>query len=171
MASLAIRLTETVGMWARSIGPVAEWVAGQFWSTTQKRTQSNFPPTRLTQTHRRQAKGISSAPTALAPPRVKNLCRGCGKDIRDGRTHCANCAVTTATDHLVNAARIGRVAARSPEARARHAESERRHANARAAWDASSKPTWLTSEVFSRKIQPLLPNVSTAAVRSRIRVS
>ncbi|PYV70811.1 MAG: CRISPR-associated endonuclease Cas1, partial [Acidobacteria bacterium] len=57
MASFAIRLTETVGMWARAIGPVAEWVARQLWSTTQKRTQSNLPPTRLTQDHKREAKG------------------------------------------------------------------------------------------------------------------
>src|SRR5439155_116209 len=56
MASFAIRLTETASMWARAIGPVAEWVARQLWSTTQKRTQSNLPPTRLTQTHRRAAK-------------------------------------------------------------------------------------------------------------------
>src|SRR5205823_8740171 len=47
MASFAIRLTETVGMWARAIAPVAEWVARQLWSKTQKRTQSNLPPTRL----------------------------------------------------------------------------------------------------------------------------
>src|SRR5438552_17675466 len=118
MASLAIRLTETVGMWARAIAPVAEWVARELWSTPQKRTQSILPPTRLTQTHRREAKGISSAPTVPAAPRVENLCRGCGKTVRDGRQHCADCAVTTATERLVNAARIGRIASRSPEARA-----------------------------------------------------
>src|SRR5437016_10770123 len=82
MASLAIRLTETVGMWARAIAPVAEWVARELWSTPQKRTQSILPPTRLTQTHRREAKGISSAPTVPAAPRVENLCRGCGKTVR-----------------------------------------------------------------------------------------
>src|SRR6266568_3725761 len=108
MASFAIRLTETVRMWTRAVGPVAEWVARQLSSPTQKRTQSNLPPTRLTQTHRREAKGISSIPTALAAPRVENLCRGCGKTIRNGRSNCSNCAVTTATERLANAARIGR---------------------------------------------------------------
>ncbi len=171
MASFAIRLTETVVVWARAIGPVAEWVARQLWSTTQKRTQSGLPPTRLTQSHRREAKGVSSPHTALAAPRLENFCWGCGKTIRDGRNHCANCAVTPATERFVNAARIGRVAARSPEARARHAESERRHAKARASWDASSQPAWLTSEVYSQKIQPLLAGVSTSAIRSRIGVS
>src|SRR3989454_2869326 len=134
MASFAIRLTETAGAWAQAIGPVAEWIARQLWSTTQKRTQSILPPTRLTQTHRREAKSISSIPTALAAPRVENLCRGCGKTIMDGRNNCSNCAVGTATERLAEAARIGRVASRSPEARAKHAESERRHAEARSDW-------------------------------------
>ena len=169
MASFAIRLTETAQVWARAIGPVAEWIARQLWSTTQKRTQSILPPTRLTQTHRREAKSISSIPTALAaPPRVENLCRGCGKTIMDGRNNCSNCAVGTATERFAEAARIGRVASRSPEARAKHAESERRHAEARSDWDESSQPPWLTGELFSQKIQPLLANIATASIRSRI---
>jgi CRISPR-associated endonuclease Cas1 len=171
MASFAIRLTETAQMWARAVAPVAEWVARQLWSTTHKRTPSKLPPTRLTQNHRRESKGIVSAPTEPTALRVEHLCRGCGKTIRDGRNHCANRAVTTATERLANEARIGRIAARTPEARARHAESERRHAFARSSWDASSQPSWLTCEVFSQQIQPLLATLSTAAIRSRIRVS
>jgi hypothetical protein len=171
MSSFAIRLTETAGVWARAVAPVAEWVAQQLWSTTRKRTQNNLPPTRLTQTHRRETKGIVSAPTEPTAPRVENLCRGCGKTIRDGRNHCAKCAVTTATERLANEARIGRIAARTPEARARHPESQRQHAIARSSWDASSQPAWLTCEVFSQQIQPLLATFSTAAIRSRIGVS
>jgi hypothetical protein len=71
----------------------------------------------------------------------------------------------------VNAARIGRVAARSPEARAKHVASRRRHAQACSTWDASRQPAWLTSEVFSQQIQPLLAKSSTSAIRSRIGVS
>jgi len=171
MSSFAIRLTETTGVWARAIAPVAEWVARQLWSTTQKRTHSNLPPTRLTQTHRREAKSAESALTSRAAPRPENLCHGCGEIIRDGRNHCANCSVTSATERLVNAACAGRVVAHSPEARAKQAISERRHANARACWDASSQPAWLTSELFSQQIQPLLAGVSTAAIRSTIGVS
>jgi hypothetical protein len=33
------------------------------------------------------------------------------------------------------------------------------------------QPAWLTSEVFSHQIQPLLVDVSTSAIRSRIGVS
>ncbi len=171
MASFAILLTETVHMWARAIGPVAEWVVWQLWSTTQKRRQGNLPPTRLTQTYRRGAKGIMSAPTLPRAPRAENLCRGCGKTIRDGRNHCANCSVTSATERLIDAARVGRIASRTHEARARHAESERRHARARSAWDASSQPGWLTGEMYSHKVQPLLATFSTSAIRSQIEVS
>jgi hypothetical protein len=66
---------------------------------------------------------------------------------------------------------MGRVAARSPEARAKHVASRRRHAQACSAWDASKQPVWLTSEIFSQKIQPLLVGISTSAIRSRIGVS
>src|SRR5205823_12469591 len=77
----------------------------------------------------------------------------------------------TATERLAEAARIGRIASRSPGARAKHAESERRHADARSDWDESSQPPWLTGELFSQKIQPLLANIATASIRSRIGVS
>ncbi len=79
--------------------------------------------------------------------------------------------MSSATERLANAARIGRVASQTPEARAKHAASERRHALARSSWDASTQPAWLTSEFFSQKIQPLLANASTSEIRSRIRVS
>ena len=91
--------------------------------------------------------------------------------IKEARTHCTKCAVATATERLVDAARIGRVAAQRPDARKKHAESERRHALARSAWDPASQPAWLTSDVFAQKIQPLLAKVSNAAIRSAIGVS
>ena len=34
-----------------------------------------------------------------------------------------------------------------------------------------NQPAWLTSEVFSKRIQPLLANISNAIIRSRIGVS
>src|ERR1035437_1950786 len=43
-------------------------------------------------------------------------------------------------------------------------------AQAYSAWDTSRQPAWLTSEVFSKQIQPLLADISTSAIRSRIAV-
>ncbi len=62
-------------------------------------------------------------------------------------------------------------AAGSPEARAKHVASRRRHAAACSEWDASKQPAWLTSEVFSQQIQPLLAEIPTSVIRSRIGVS
>jgi CRISPR-associated endonuclease Cas1 len=171
MASFAIRLSETADMWARAIGPVAEWVARQFWLTTHKRTQTSLPPTRLTQMHRREAKGGASVTKRLPSSQPETLCHGCGKPIRAGRQNCANCAISTATEHLLSAAQLGRVASRSPEALAKQSNSQRRHAEARSSWDVSSQPDWLTSEVYSRKIQPLLAHMTNSAIAAQIGVS
>jgi CRISPR-associated endonuclease Cas1 len=171
VASFAIRLTETAQLWARAVATVAEWVARQLWSASRKRSQSDLPPTHLTQTHRREAKRVWSVPIALVAPRQENLCRGCGKPIRIGRTNCASCAVSTATERLANAARLGRVASHSPEALAKEGETQRQHAQARSAWKSSMQPAWLTAEVYSDKIQPLLAEISSAVIASRIGVS
>ena len=173
-SSLAIKLCETSDTWRRLVAPVAEYVAQELWSSVSKPNPTSklarqLITTRLTQRNKREIKG-SEVPE-VRRPKTEHVCGGCGKAIRPERDHCANCAVDSATERLVSAARIGRVAARSPEARARHAESERRHANARSSWNASSQPAWLTAELFSQKIQPLLASVPTSAIRSRIGVS
>jgi len=172
VSALAIKLAQTSHTWGKLVAPIAEYVAQALWASISR------PPstvarqriaTRLTQRNKREVKG-SDVP-GVKRPKPEHVCSGCGKPIRAERNHCANCAIDGATDRLVNAARIGRLAARSPQARAKHAESERRHANARASWDASRQPAWLTAEMYSQEIQPLLAGVSTSALRSRIGVS
>ena len=101
----------------------------------------------------------------------QHFCRGCGKKIANGRLNCASCAVEGATVRLAGAAKLGRAAAQSPQARAKHVASRKRHAQACSAWDESTQPDWLTSEVFSQQIQPLLAKTPTTAIRSRIGVS
>ena len=171
MAQLAIKLSETAPTWGHAVAPIAEWVAGTLWSRGRKPAGDASLPTRLTQRHKRDAKGGSPLPPPISPSRRENLCRGCGKTIQIGSSNCAKCAVDGATERLVNAANLGRVAARRPEALAKHVASRRRHAQACSAWDASRQPAWLTGETYSQKIQPLLAGVSTSAIRSRIGVS
>lgn len=168
--SFAARLSETAPIWGRAVAPIAEWVAQQLWLTTRKRMATELSPTHLTQTHRREAKGIASTPT-VRTVRVESLCRGCGKSISSGREHCASCAVSPATQRLAIAARLGRAAAQTPEALVKQADSQRRHSRARSSWDESSQPAWLTPEFFSQNIQPLLSSVPTSTIRSRIGVS
>jgi len=171
MAQLAIKLSETAPTWGSAVAPIAEWVAGTLWSRGRKPIRDVALPTRLTQRNKREAKGASPLPSPISSPRRENLCRGCGKTIQIGRTNCADCAIGGATERLISVASLGRVAARGPEARAKHVASRQRHAQACSDWDASEQPSWLTSEMFSQQIQPLLANVSTSAIRSRIGVS
>ena len=168
MSRLCSQLSETAPTWGRLVAPWAEYVAR---ALTRATPQGKIPATRLTQQHKREAKGAPSLPRPIAPPRREKVCRGCGKTIKRLHTHCADCAIGGATERLMCAAKLGRVAARSPEARAKHSASRRRHAKACSAWDASSQPAWLTSEVFSDKIQPLLARTPTSAIQSAIGVS
>jgi CRISPR-associated endonuclease Cas1 len=173
-SSLAIKFCGTMDTWRRFVAPVAEHVAQELWSSVRKSpASSKLAPgliaTRLTQRNKREVK--NSRVPAIKPPKLEHVCRGCGKPIKPERKHCANCAIDEASERFADFARIGRVAARSPEARAKHVASRRRHAEASSAWDASTQPAWLTSEAFSGQIQPLLANVATSAIRTAIGVS
>jgi CRISPR-associated protein Cas1 len=57
MGELAVKLAETATVWRTAIAPVAEWVASTFWAAVPKPDGSPRLPTRLTQRHRRMAKG------------------------------------------------------------------------------------------------------------------
>src|SRR5208337_797653 len=107
----------------------------------------------------------------IEPPKSDHLCGGCGKTITKGRTHCAKCAVDSATQRLNEAARVGRIAGHTPEALAKESESQRRHATARSAWTAASQPAWLTDQMYSEKIQPLLGEISSSTIALRLGVS
>ncbi len=171
-SSLAIKLCETSDTWRRLVAPVAEYVAQALWASISR------PPspvarqriaTRLTQRNKREVK--SSNVPGVKQPKPEHVCTDCGVPIKSRRRHCPNCSIEVATERLEHAAQIGRIAARTPEARAKHVASHLRHVKARSAWDASTQPAWLTSEVFSQQVQPLLADVSTSAIRSRIGVS
>lgn len=169
LKTLAMKLSETMSVWGRLVAPWAEYVAHTLWARTSRLSNSRPIATRLTQQHRREAKGGLRMPVAI--PKPGRVCRGCGKSIRAGRSDCGKCAIASATNRLVEAARIGRVVAHTPEALAKEGNTQRQHANARASWEASSQPSWLTSEFYSEKIQPLLAEVSTSVVASQLGVS
>ena len=171
MSELAVELSQTAPMWERAVAPIAEWVAQILWSKSTKPTNQVPPPTRLTQRHKREAKGEAPIPISEHKPKRPNLCRGCGKVIRTRRQHCAQCAVEDATKRLAEAARRGRVAARNPGARAKQGATRRRHADACSTWHPASQPAWLTDEFYSEKVQPLLATMSSSAIASRIAVS
>jgi CRISPR-associated endonuclease Cas1 len=174
VSAFAAKLAQTSHTWSKLVAPTAEYVAQELWSSVSKpaspsKLGQRLIATRLSQRNKRVVKG-SDVP-GVKHPKPEHVCSGCGKAIRAERNHCANCAIDGATERLVNAARNGRIAARSPESRAKHVASRRRHAQACSEWNSSMQPAWLTSEVFSQQIQPLLTNIPTSAIRARIGVS
>jgi CRISPR-associated endonuclease Cas1 len=175
-SSLAIKLCETSDTWRRLVAPVAEHVAQELWASVSKPTSpSNVArqliATRLTQRNKREAKGAPSLPPSVRAPRRDNLCRGCGKTIQDGRANCATCAVGDATKNIIDAARIGRQTANSPEAQVKRANTQRKNAVAQHAWKPSEQPGWLTDTFYSEKIQPVLATMSASAIGRQISVS
>jgi hypothetical protein len=171
MSTLAVELAQTARIWGRAVAPFAEWVARNLWSRSTKSVRQGAPPTRLTQRHKREAKGAPSFPRVEPTPPPETLCRGCGKTIRIGRSHCGKCAIEGATQRLADAARLGRATSHSPDARAKQRATRRRHAQACSAWDVVTQPVWLTAEVFTEKIQPLLAGLSSSVIASEIQVS
>lgn len=171
MGAFAVRLSETASIWRRAVAPVVEWVTKQFWSTTQKRTSNSSAPTHLTQAHRRAAKGVSAEATIPTAPRTENLCPGCGKRIQDRSATCIDCAEANATTNMLDAARIGRLTANGPQAQKKRAITARQNALAQHSWKSSDQPAWLTPQLFSEKIQPLLESIPTSLIRSSIAVS
>jgi CRISPR-associated endonuclease Cas1 len=169
MATFAVRLSETAATWGRAVAPIAEWVARELWSTTIKRTRPRLPATRLTQNHKREAKGVSMNAPSPEPPKPPRICLGCGAPIIYGKNFCSSCGVIIARDELIKSAERGRVAAQSSEAQARRTETQRRNANAQLAWEKSGQPK-ISDEVYRNEIQPRLAHVTVSTIMSALNV-
>jgi hypothetical protein len=115
MGSFAVRLSETAPTWGRAVAPVAEWLARSVWSEMPKPAREAAPATHLTQRHRRESRGSSPSPQTK-PPRPQTVCRMCGTPIKPECSYCEPCGVAVSREGLRNVARVGRVAAQSPEA-------------------------------------------------------
>ena len=164
------KLSETAPTWGRLLAPWAEYVAKTLWDSTSPARSERRLSTPLTQQHRRLAKGREPLPTAKAP-KPERLCRGCGKRIEGDSKHCKKCDLQIATERIVEVARAGRIAGHTPEAIAKESETHRKHAQAKAAWNPSTQPAWLTEQVYSEKVQPALANVSATEIAKTIGVT
>lgn len=115
MGTFAVRLAETLRSWGTAVAPVAEWVSRAVWSTIPKPRRQEPPATRLTQSSRREAKGVPPILPPDSPARPQSFCRTCGVIIGRGRTLCAPCSNTINTAGLIKAAELGRVASHSDQ--------------------------------------------------------
>ena len=155
MAPFVERLSESAPAWHQTIAPVTEWVSRVLWSTFKNYGRRTLPPTRLTQSRRREAKGKPHLHFAV-PPRPPHLCHTCGKHVTAGYERCASCKVAVCTRELVKAAQQGRLAAHTAQAELKRGESRRRHAAALRVWRQSDKPAWLNEKTYLRRTQPRL---------------
>jgi CRISPR-associated endonuclease Cas1 len=169
MGSFAKRLSESLTTWSRFVAPTAEWVVRMLWPTARKRSKL-VPPTHLTQSHRRMAKGKLDPPIPSLPRRV-GLCRTCGTTVVPGCSYCASCAVAVRTAVLVKGAELGRLASQTEEAQANRAEKGRRNTSARWAWQPSNQPAWISEKIYRERIRPGLAAVKVRVISSTLGVS
>ena len=170
MAPFAVRLSGSAPAWRQLLAPITDWASQVLWSTVRHNGRRTPAPTHLTQSHRREAKGLPHLHVA-APPRPPRLCRNCGASVTAGYQRCASCKVTVCTQELIKAAEEGRPVSHSPKAEAKRAESRRKHAAGIRKWRPSDQPTWLDEETYLQKIQPRLSSVTVPAIRTALGLS
>jgi hypothetical protein len=171
MGPFAMQLAQTSPTWASAVAPLAEMVSRTLWSGIRKQIRHHRPPSRLTQLHRREAKGALLQQTPTSPPRIDSYCRECGAKIGRGGDHCAPCALKRSTTGLIEAAARGRVAAQGDEAQAKRSETQLRHRAAFLAWKSSDVPSWLDEKCYLTKIQPRLPLITLSVLSSKLGIS
>jgi CRISPR-associated endonuclease Cas1 len=170
MSQLCIKLSGTAAVWRKLVAPWAEYVAQALWSGTKSRHGDNpVVPTRLAQRRRSESRGKVWTPKVKCT-KADHLCSGCGKRIIEGRTHCGQCAVSSATERFIDAARIGRQTANNPEAQLKRKNTQRQNALAQHAWKSSDQPKWLTERFYSEKVQPLLESLSASPIARHLSV-
>jgi len=169
MAEFASRLSQTATNWAHLVAPVAEWFAHEISKSVGTR-QPNLPA-RLTQRYRREVKGGDPLPKTKPLSAPERICRGCGKEIDKLHSNCRKCALQLDPDRIKEVARIGRVAAHSPEAEAKRAATQRINTQAVWDWDPSDQPDWLTQRFYKSKIQPVLASNPVSLIAKRLKIS
>lgn len=171
MADFAERLTHTATVWARAVAPHAELIARHFWSRRKQSSAGARIPTRLTQTSRREGRHHAREQTLPENPTPLKICRSCGADLKRGRSTCSKCSISVARDNLRIAARLGRIKTHGAIAQARRGATQTRQQVALKNWDPNSLPSWLTEEVFRKRVQPLLAQFQVPRIAESIGIS
>jgi len=171
MASLATKLSESASIWRRAIAPFAEGIARALWLTTPKRQRAETLSTPLTQTRKREVKGVLGK---VRPERIvgaPNVCGICGNIIATACKYCRTCATTIRRENVIKASRLGRLHTLKPQAQARRSETQRRQQAARKIWNPNVIPEWLNRQFYVDKIQPALALVQVRAIQFGLKVS
>jgi len=171
MNSLAVKLSESALTWRRAIAPFAEGIARALWLEAPKKRRFESLPTPLTQTRKREVKGV---PAKVRPePRVgaPNICGICGMTIAKECRYCRTCATTIRRENVIKVSKLGRLETHKPQAQARRSETQRRQQAARKNWNPQSLPDWLDGKFYRGKIQPKLAELQVRVIQFELRVS
>jgi CRISPR-associated endonuclease Cas1 len=171
MASLAARLSETALTWGRAVAPIAEMVARTLSSAIKKQIRSGPPPTRLTQSLRREARPTTAKPSAEKTLKPVRICRTCGEPLKRGQLYCKLCALPVAKQRFGDVAQLGRIASHTHEAESRRSKTRLQHAEALKAWNPSDQPEWLTKDTYRQRIQPRLAGMTIQKMCSTLGIS
>ena len=170
-SALARRLSETSNIWAHALGPFAEGISRSLWTMTSKKERNIGPATRLTQNHKREAKGIPTPIPVKTKYKNPALCRICGGTIKSGSKYCLRCVLTISKENILEASKLGRLVTHKPQAQARRSETQRRQNAALKAWKPADKPTWLNERVYKQRIQPRLSGVMVPTIMKALGIS
>lgn len=127
------------------------------WSTASQPSRTKAPATRLTQSRKREAKGIPTA-TPAAPGANPLTPRQC-------------LAPMVSRESSVAAPKLVRLDAHDPIANERRGDAQRRQAAARKAWNPSKKPDWLYERTYGERIFPHLAGIGARTIPSALAVS
>jgi CRISPR-associated endonuclease Cas1 len=172
MSSLCSRLSETAQTWGALVAPIAEWLVHTLWATLPKpkRSAQASPGTPLTQSHRREGRGLALMPLELSAPKPLTICKECGAPLIKGKQFCSSCGFVFARTELIQAAKRGRVAAQTPQAQIQRAETQRRNATAQSAWDKSAHQAKISEDAYGLQIQPRLHRLTVQTLMTALNV-
>lgn len=170
MDPFASKLSQTAPTWAQLVAPLTEWFAQEI-AKSAGATPQNLPA-RLTQRYKREVKGGDSLPKRKPVLKPTRLCRVCGAELKRGAgASCFHCSTDVSTDRMIRIAHSGRTASHNPKSEAKRAATQK--INIQAAWDwkPTDQPSWLTSDFYSQKVQPVLASTPTASIVKLLDVS
>jgi len=169
MSSFATRLSETCTIWRRAVAPFAEGIAKALYS--QRSAGDTGPATRLTQTRKREAKGIVMHGDLPGLPHSEATCRWCGAAIKHKQKYCRDCTPSVVQENILKVAALGRQNTHSPEAQARRSETQRRQNACLKAWNPGDKPDWLDKTFYGKQISSRLRRLSIRQIINALSIS
>ena len=172
MSSLANRLSESSELWRRAIVPFAEGIARALWSSRAMPEGSTSPPaTRLSQNHKRAAKGLFASASVLRPALQESICRVCAATIKSGQKYCRGYVPTISRENVLRAGAIGRLNTHKPEAQAKRSQTQRCQNAALKAWNPNDKPDWLDEQAYKKRVFPHLSRITVPTIMAALSVS